>query len=158
MEHVSDVGLVLERVHAALKHGASYRFICPNYAFPYEPHFNMPTLGNKVLTGWIMRRRIENSLEIQDPDGTWNSLNWISVARVKRVCRKRMGIDVCFDAKIFECYLDRALHDPLFQARRGGLLSKILQVLHTIGVLKLMRIIPLRWLPIMDCTLMKEDA
>ena len=42
MEHVDDVPLVLRRIVSALRPGAAYRFVCPNYRFPYEPHFDMP--------------------------------------------------------------------------------------------------------------------
>ena len=43
MEHVDDVPLVLRRVMSALRPGAAYRFVCPNYRFPFEPHFDIPT-------------------------------------------------------------------------------------------------------------------
>ena len=42
MEHVDDVAMVLRRVWAALRPGATYLFVCPNYSFPYEPHFDIP--------------------------------------------------------------------------------------------------------------------
>src|SRR5262245_3996129 len=61
MEHVEDVRLVLRRVVRALRPGASYRFVCPNYSFPYEPHFDMPTLFSKSITGRLLRTRILNS-------------------------------------------------------------------------------------------------
>ena len=61
MEHVEDPALAVDRLTAMLVPGASYRFLCPNYLFPYEPHFNMPTFGSKALTERLMRRRIEGT-------------------------------------------------------------------------------------------------
>ena len=60
MEHVRDVTTVIERAIAAVRPGAAYRFVCPNYAFPYETHFNIPILWNKPVTRRLLRRRIEN--------------------------------------------------------------------------------------------------
>ena len=52
---------VVARISDVLSAGASYRFLCANYLFPYEPHFNIPTFGSKALTFWLMRARIESS-------------------------------------------------------------------------------------------------
>ena len=61
MEHVDDVALVIARVVAALRPGGVYRFVCPNYLFPYEPHFDMPTLFSKALTERVFGHRIRTS-------------------------------------------------------------------------------------------------
>jgi 2-polyprenyl-3-methyl-5-hydroxy-6-metoxy-1,4-benzoquinol methylase len=55
MEHVEDIALSIGNVGSSLKHGATYRFTCPNYLFPYEPHFNIPTLFSKRLTEKLLR-------------------------------------------------------------------------------------------------------
>jgi len=53
MEHVSDVECVIRNVGKSLTLGSCYRFTCPNYFFPYEPHFNFLTLISKELTNLI---------------------------------------------------------------------------------------------------------
>ena len=58
MEHIDAPDVAMERVSAVLSPGGSHRFLCPNYLFPYEPHFNIPTLGSKALTERLLRRRI----------------------------------------------------------------------------------------------------
>lgn len=60
MEHVDDVNLVLANVVASLRNGGKYHFVCPNYAFPFEPHFNSVTLLNKKLTDRFLKLRILN--------------------------------------------------------------------------------------------------
>ena len=60
---------------SALRPGATFRFVCTNYRFPYEPHFDMPTLFAKSLTGGVLRPRILGSHTVIDPAGTWQSLN-----------------------------------------------------------------------------------
>lgn len=42
MEHVDDIQRAISNVGQSLKPGGKYRFTCPNYLFPYEPHFNIP--------------------------------------------------------------------------------------------------------------------
>jgi 2-polyprenyl-3-methyl-5-hydroxy-6-metoxy-1,4-benzoquinol methylase len=39
MEHLKDPYAVLNQMNTALKLGGKYRFFCPNYDFPFEPHF-----------------------------------------------------------------------------------------------------------------------
>lgn len=153
MEHVDNIGEALEQIYLSLKPGSMYRFICPNYAFPYEPHFNMPTLGGKKLTERLMWRRIEGDTKLPDPVGTWKSLNWITPRMVKRICRDRLGITPQFDSDIFNKYLERALDDPLFQQRRGGRISGFLRILNSVGLLKLVKLLPIQWLPVMDCSI-----
>jgi len=158
MEHVQDVPRAIERAIAAVKPGAAYRFVCPNYAFPYETHFNIPIVWNKAVTRRLLRKRIENGHFIEDPIGAWNSLNWIKVSAIRRTFRNFPGAMLAFSPDIFESFLDRALSDPIFQARRGKLLSGLIEKLSATGALKLTRLIPCRWLPVMDCTLTKNPS
>ena len=97
MEHVDDVARVLETVGKSLTVGASYRFTCPNYLFPYEPHFNIPTFFSKQLTERLLGRKIFDSQRVPDPSGTWKSLNWINVVKVGRCVRRLSGLRVTFN-------------------------------------------------------------
>jgi len=155
MEHVDDVSRVLAAAYRALKAGGVYRFICPNYAFPYEPHFNLPTLFSRSLTEMVFRRRILSSRTIADPDAVWSSLNWITVAQVRRICRRELSVKPVFRGDIFEFFLDRALSDASFQSRRGLLITKFIGRLRRLGLLRLTRLIPVAFLPVMDCAIMR---
>jgi SAM-dependent methyltransferase len=156
MEHVDDVARVLENVYASLKRGGTYRFICPNYAFPYEPHFNLPTLFSRKLTERVMSRRIMASNKVVDPAGTWASLNWITVGSVRRICRKRLGTQPIFDRRIFDVYLSRMLSGGEFSQRRGPLLTRALSVLRRLHVTSLASRIPVMWQPVMDCRVVRR--
>ncbi len=117
MEHVVDVNSVLDNVLASLKLGASYEFVCPNYAFPFEPHFNFPTLIHKGLTDKLIRNSAIKASKASDPEGLWNSLNWITQRQVRLWAKKRNNVSIAFSNRALQMYLTRAQNDPIFVER-----------------------------------------
>lgn len=155
MEHVRDVAVVLRRVISAMRPGACYRFICANYLFPYEPHFNMPTLFTKALTERIFSKWIRSSRRVVDSKGIWMSLNWISVSQVRRICRKELGVEPMFDRAVMHRFIQRALHDDEFRCRRGSLIPIILQLLDWLGATRLLMLMPAVCQPAMNCVIVR---
>jgi SAM-dependent methyltransferase len=156
MEHVGDIARTLKATHRALKAGGTHRFVCPNYAFPYEPHFNMPTLFSRALTMRVFRQRILASPAAADPAALWSSLNWIAVRDVRRICRA-LAIRPSFRADIFDLYLERVSSDPVFRKRRGRVLNAFIGGLRRSGLMGFARLIPIGILPVMDCSIVKEN-
>ncbi len=156
MEHVDEPLAVIERVKAALKPGAQYRFFCPNYLFPYEPHFNIPILFTKDITLFVLHDKIRN-FPTHDAVGAWSSLNWITVPEVKRMARKA-GLAARFNTKIFAQQLARITSDPAFVARRGGLLIRIVRFGMALRLDRVLAMLPAVAQPTMDVTLTKSAA
>lgn len=150
MEHVTDVAAVLRAVWAALRPGGSYRFVCPNYRFPFEPHFGIPTLGSKALTWRAFKRRILASRVVVDPIGTWTSLNWISVAQVRDLCRE-FGVSPEFDRAVTHRFVRRALGDPTFQRRHGTAMRVTARLVDAAGLSRLALLVPPGLQPAMSC-------
>lgn len=156
MEHVADPGVVMARVMASLIPGAHYRFVCPNYAFPFEPHFRIPIVINKSITERLFKRSIlKLAATIEDPQGGWDGLNWITVAQVRRKAKK-LDLSVCFCPSILVIYLDRALNEPSF-CDRHPLINRLMRLMKSLGLLQALRLIPVRWMPVMDCTLTPSE-
>ena len=155
MEHVHDVGAVIGRVAASLRPGASYRFTCPNYLFPYEPHFNIPTLFSKRLTEQCMGKRIFGNGTLDDPTGTWESLNWITVGKIVRVVRQHSELRVRFGRDLLTSSLERVVHDLQFAARRAGLVRSVVAAFVRTGLHRLPAALPASVLPIIDCRIQK---
>jgi len=155
MEHVNDVSKVLGRVGKSLAVGASYRFTCPNYLFPYEPHFNIPTLFSKQLTERILRRKIFCSRSVSDPAGTWKSLNWINVIQIKRVVRRLSGLKVTFNRSMLASTLERIAFDAEFAGRRSPAIRGLILMLVRLRIHLLFSLIPSAIQPIMDCRIEK---
>ena len=156
MEHVDDVGRVLQRVWSSLRPGAAYRFVCPNYSFPFEPHFGIPTWGGKAFTWRLFRRRILASRVIVDPEGTWASLNWITVARVRKICRREFGVEPDFDRDVSYRFVRRAMDDPSFQRRHGSALRACAGALAATGLIGLVRLVPVAAQPAMSCRITRS--
>lgn len=151
MEHVGDIDAVLNNVVASLKVGAVYHFVCPNYAFPFEPHFNFPTFVNKRLTDkFIMKAAIRASTAI-DPDGLWSSLNWISVRKIKKWARGQSNISIKFSNRALEMYITRSQSDPIF-TERHKILARVSRPINTL-LLVVSRFFPKTVSPFIDVTI-----
>jgi 2-polyprenyl-3-methyl-5-hydroxy-6-metoxy-1,4-benzoquinol methylase len=155
MEHVNDVTSVLDKVGNSLAVGASYHFTCPNYLFPYEPHFNIPTLFSKQLTERTLGRKIFGSTTVPDPVGTWKSLNWINVVQIKRVVRRLSDLKVTFNRSMFASTLERVAFDTEFASRRSPAVRSLILILVRLRIHLLFRLIPATMQPLMDCRIEK---
>jgi SAM-dependent methyltransferase len=155
MEHVGEVDRVMANVCNSLLEGASYRFTCPNYLFPYEPHFNMPTLFSKWLTERLLSRQIFGCKHMNDPVGAWESLNWISVIQVRGIAKRLLGVKVTFNRSLLVATLERITFDQHFISRRSPWMGKIMSLLVSLHLHRLLRFVPAMLQPIIDCRLQK---
>lgn len=155
MEHVGDVPLVIKNITESLVTGATYRFTCANYLFPYEPHFNIPTVYSKRLTEKLFYRRIFESKAMPDPAGAWQSLNWIDVLQVRRVARNLVGIRANFNRTLLINLFERVATDEQFASRRSPVVRRVLLLLVRLRLHLALRFLPAAFQPIMDCRLTK---
>lgn len=157
MEHVAEMSGVLEKVGKSLVLRASYRFTCPNYIFPYEPHFNIPTLFSKRLTEKMLWRYIFDSVAVPDPAGTWKSINWINVIQIKRVVRRLPNLKVTFSRSMLASTLERIAVDTEFARRRSPAIRNLILMLVRLRIHLLFRFIPATMQPIIDCRVEKIE-
>lgn len=153
MEHVADVARTIANVGTSLKPGAIYRFTCPNYLFPYEPHFNSPTLFSKKLTEWLLGKRLFAHPNLSDPEGTWASLNWISVLQIRRAIRLQPELRVDFNTDMLASTFVRVAVDSNFGARRSKWMRTGIQAIVRLKIHKLTQFIPAVAQPIIDCSI-----
>ncbi len=74
LEHVEQPEEFIAHALSLLTKNGVFRFVCPNYQFPYEGHFNIPIVVNKKITRKVFSKRI-TSYEVQNANGLWKSLN-----------------------------------------------------------------------------------
>jgi SAM-dependent methyltransferase len=157
MEHVKSVPLALRNASRAVRPGGAYRFTCPNYLFPYEPHFDLPTFFSKELTARLLGARIARSKKVADPAGVWRSLNWITVPGVMREARLIPGVVLGFDRKMFAEALRRAVDDEEFAARRAKWVRLLAKATVALGLHRMTEHLPVRLHPIIDCTVTRSQ-
>jgi SAM-dependent methyltransferase len=158
MEHVSEIELSIANVGRSLKPGAVYRFTCPNYLFPYEPHFNIPTFFSKRFTERILHRKIHSHPTMPDPSGVWQSLNWIDVSQIRREVEKNPDLQVIFNKKMLPSTLERALVDEEFKRRRSPWMVTLITLLVNSGIHRATQYIPAVLQPIIDCEITKSPT
>jgi 2-polyprenyl-3-methyl-5-hydroxy-6-metoxy-1,4-benzoquinol methylase len=155
MEHVDDIDIVLTNVFNALMPNGQYHFVCPNYGFPFEPHFNSVTFINKRLTELLLQSRLISKSNHQDPSGLWNSLNWIKYSSVKKWAVNKNDVELVFSRRALNLYLARAIEDKDFQLRHPKL-SKVTRKMKPM-ICSILSVTPVRFLPILDVTLIKKS-
>lgn len=155
MEHIDRPDIAIQRVSAVLKPGASYRFLCPNYLFPYEPHFGIPTFGSKRLTEKLCHKRI-HAHAMADAVGVWNSLNWITVPKVRRFAAADASLLLTFRRDTLVWMLERTLKDKAFAARRAGWMVALIRIAVTLNIHRIAGLVPAVMQPIMDARLTKR--
>ena len=110
------------------------RHVCPNYAFPYEPHFFVPLVPFvPSLTKALLPRRITET-------GLWDSLNFVTALQVRRWARSA-GMEVRFDRGVLAEAVERFLADEVFAERHSGF-SGVVRMLERLGAVPLLRRLP----------------
>lgn len=134
LEHVEDPALALDRMQAVLADGGVQTHVCPNYAFPYEPHFFVPLLPFvPAATRWLLPRSMTAT-------PLWSSLNFVTARQVRRWARSA-GVDVLFAPGVLAGALDRFVSDAVFAERHRGL-GTVVRLLQKLGLVRLVRRIP----------------
>ncbi|MEI7612353.1 MAG: methyltransferase domain-containing protein [Betaproteobacteria bacterium] len=156
MEHVRSVPRALERICRSLVVGGEYRFTCPNYYFPYEPHFNIPIILSKRITKMVFSEAILRSSRVTDPIGTWASLNWINVRQIQHIVDKTNGLTLRFDRDLIVHTLERVALDPDFAKRRSAWVRAVIGTIVKLGIHRFTRFVPALLQPIIDCRIKRH--
>lgn len=154
LEHVDNPAKMVVEATRSLSAEGRGRFVCPNYAFPYEPHFGFTTLWSKSLTERLRGREIKLSTAVPSPDEFWTDLSWPTFWSLRRQL-KAAGVDCSFSRACLQSYVGR-LGDPTFLARKDGFgrLAGVLGGPIQIGA----RLVPLPVAPIIDLTTWRGDS
>ena len=135
-EHLPDWEDFLGRLARLLKANGKCIILCPNYSFPYEPHFRLPIIFNKKVSQRLFARQIEKLENDEQAAGLWSSLNFVKYRHVISTSKK-LGLSVFFDKKIItnmierldtdKSFLDRQkiLKLPVWIAQKTGLISAL---------------------------------
>jgi 2-polyprenyl-3-methyl-5-hydroxy-6-metoxy-1,4-benzoquinol methylase len=116
LEHVPDVDTAIAAMQRQLAPNGRSVHVCPNYAFPFDPHFGIPLIpGLPAATTALLPTSIRSS-------GMWSSLNFVTAGQVRRSAR-RLGLTVDFRRGVLGEMVDRLDSDPVFRGRHEKLVS-----------------------------------
>lgn len=153
MEHLKDPYFVLSRLVQDLKPNGTYRFLCPNYDFPYEPHFSKFLIQRKSGSFYFGRHRAQSHrFSETESQELYNSLNFITTKKIKRAIRKS-NLHSKLNEQILEELVERAYDDAELRIRhrRMFFILKVAQILCLKSFLKWW---PQDYQPIMDVSVM----
>ena len=120
LEHIPDVDKALTNLYNAISPMGVMIHSCPNYTFPFEPHFGIPLLPFMPrLTGLFLPKSVKTS-------GLWNSLNFISQSQVKKNARAN-NMSCIFKPGTMSKSIERLNRDPQF-AERHQYIARVVRI------------------------------
>lgn len=147
LEHLAAPERAFQVMAGLLAPGGRMIHRCPNYAVPYEPHYNLPLLPFYPR----LTARLKPALR-RHP--LWRGLNFITAGQVAALCA-RHGLTPTFRPGLAAEAFERLLADPLFAARRPGL-ARPAALLQKSGLLALLGRLPPAWATPMEFTAVKH--
>lgn len=155
MEHLSNPYSVLIQLSQLLAKNGFYRFICPNYDFPYEPHFGK----------WLFRRdhgsfilepsRVKsNFLSESESIGLYKSLNYITLRKIQKHSRQHQ-LELLPNKHALHALLIRSMEDEQLRNRHPAL-GRLISILFSKETLIIIKFFPTFIQPTMDVTIKRK--
>ena len=138
LEHIPDLENAVRGMGAVLENRGEMVHTCPNYFVPYEPHFGIPLVP-------VVPRFTVNFLPKLKDSELWQSLNFITAARLNRACRAQ-GLMMNLEPGVMLRTFSRFDSDSEFRRRQGSsFVFKIFLFLKFTGLLYLLGKLPTSW-------------
>lgn len=116
LEHLLDWKDFIRFIKNKLKPNGKAIILCPNYSFPYEPHFRIPLIINSKITYSIFKKRILNFEKSNNCNGLWMGLNFVTWTQLNGECKKQ-NLKSFNNSKIIEDLFERLNIDEKFSSR-----------------------------------------
>jgi len=151
LEHIPDLENAVRGMGAVLENRGEMVHTCPNYFVPYEPHFGIPLVP-------LAPRFMVNFLPKLKDSELWQSLNFITAARLKRACRAQ-GLMMNLEPGVMLRTFSRFDSDSEFRRRQGSsFVFKIFLFLKFTGLLYLLGKLPASWCTPMVAKISRRES
>jgi 2-polyprenyl-3-methyl-5-hydroxy-6-metoxy-1,4-benzoquinol methylase len=149
MEHLQNPYSILLKLVTLLKHGAKYRFLCPNYDFPYEPHFGKWLYTRKNHAYFLEKGRARmRKLTVEEADEIYRSINFITLRLVSSFGESHK-IGITANPNVFFDLLQRILRDQTLAKRHRYVSLAVLLIDHS-KLTRFAKLVPTKFQPVMD--------
>jgi SAM-dependent methyltransferase len=132
LEHIPPLADAFEGMKSVLANGGKMLHHCPNYSIPFEPHYGLPLVP--FFPHFI------GKLKGVYKEGVWQSLNFITYYRVKKIAKQK-GLQAVFMKGLMADAFTRLEKDPTY-ASRHKVLTALYPILKYTGFIWLLRQIP----------------
>ena len=137
-EHLDNWKEFYSFVNDKLNENGKCLILCPNYAFPFETHFNIPIIITKKITYKVFKSYIDNYEQKNNAHGLWNSLNFITFGKLSKFA-KINNLKLIAHNDITVNLVKRLDYDAEFESR-NPFLGKVAKFLKAIGVLNIIKL------------------
>lgn len=135
LEHVPDWRVALDRTTGVMTAGGVMVQSCPNYTFPFDPHFGVPLIpGAPAATSRLLPDRITST-------GLWKSLNWVTARSVRRWADDR-DVEIVFREGKLADAIERLNVDPEFSRRHGRVGRVVASTARVLRLAEVVRAVP----------------
>lgn len=131
LEHIPNLEESMEKLKQCLSASGKMIHRCPNYAVPFEPHYNI-----LLIPGFP--RWTEYCRPFLKKESLWKDLHFTTVGEMKKLARQ-LGLTIHFQSGMYQWVLNRLLQDPIFRERK----KFFYKIIHWIRVLKLLPVVEL---------------
>lgn len=155
MEHLKNPYSVSLQMRNELKPSGIYRLFCPNYDFPYEPHFGkwmfVRRSGSFHLNVRAVRR---GNIMINEPQNLYQSINFVTLRKLSKFFRKN-DIEYIVNRHALYELIERSTIDTHIQSRHPKLYP-LVRLANKIKLIKISKLFPVRYQPIIDVSISRK--
>ena len=156
MEHLQDPYTALDHIMQMVSSGGTFRFMCPNYSFPYEPHFGKFILRRRNSAFFLSKRRARGcGWTAARTAELYSSLNFLTYKKIKTHALRR-NYRLSENKNALSFLVSRSLLDLKIRDRHRNLYFFVL-ILSKLKLLNLIKALPVAYQPIMDIHITKQS-
>ena len=149
LEHLKNPYLVMIQLVGILKKDGSCRIFCPNYDFPYEPHFQKWMYQRKNSAFYLPLSKAKTSMiETSEWEGVHRSLNFTTLRKLERFLLQN-NIRYLANKSALQNMVMRGAFDQELK-NRHKLLASGIGVLFKLRLIRVTSLLPQRFWPIID--------
>lgn len=149
MEHLKNPYSVVIHLMKYLSNSGKIRFFCPNYDFPYEPHFQKWLFRRKNNAFFLPASRAESRLiDTAEWDKVYRSLNFLTLSKLEKFF-SQANIHYTYKKDALRNLLQRGIEDKQLQ-NRHKVLTYGVRLAVKFRLVGLLNFLPKKFWPVID--------